>query len=86
MFFTPNNMNVYVFTIKYPYSDGEDVSVYDSMDAVMNRLEMCRLNGVDEDEKITIECQELISLGKSQERLDNIRKYYNNKNNNNNND
>ena len=82
MFFTPNNMNVYVVTIKYPYSDGELVSVYDSMDAVMNRLEMCRLHGVDEDEEITIQCQELIGLGKSQERLDNVRKYHNNENNN----
>jgi len=69
-------MNVYIVTIKYPYSDDTLVSVYDSMDAVMNRLEMCRLHGVDEDEEINITCQEVINLGKSQERLDNVRKHY----------
>ena len=69
-------MNVHIVTIKYPYSDDTLVSVYDSMDAVMNRLEMCRLHGVDEDEEINITCQEVIGLGKSQERLDNVRKHY----------
>lgn len=68
-------MNVYIVTIKYPYSDDTLVSVYESMDAVMNRLEMCRLHGVDEDEEITINCQEVINLATSQERLNNVRKY-----------
>ena len=70
-------MNVYIVTIKYPYSDDTLVSVYDSMDAVMNRLEMCRLHGVDEDEEINIHCQEVISLDTSKERLENVRKMYN---------
>ena len=69
-------MQVYIVTIKLPYSDDTLVSVYDSMDAVMNRLEMCRLHGVDEDEEINITCQEVITLATSQERLDNVRKHY----------
>ena len=68
-------MNVYIVTIKYPYSDNEIVSVYDSMDAVMHRLEVSRLHGVDEDEEINIHCQEVLTEQVALERLNNIRKY-----------
>jgi hypothetical protein len=68
-------MNVYVVTIRYPYADSEMVSVYDSMDAVMNRLEMCRLHGIDEDEEINIQCMEVIDTEESLKRLNNVRKY-----------
>lgn len=68
-------MNVYVVTIKYPYSDLECVNVYDSMEAVMHRLEMSRLHGVDEDEEINIRCVEVLTQEMALERLNNVRKY-----------
>ena len=68
-------MNVYVVTIKYPYSDLECVNVYDSMEAVMHRLEMSRLHGVDEGEEINIQCVEVLTEQVALERLNNVRKY-----------
>ena len=68
-------MNVYIVNIKYPYCDTECISVYDSMEAVMHRLEMCRLHGVDEDEEINIQCVEVLTQEIALERLNNVRKY-----------
>ena len=75
MFFTHNNMNVYVVTQSYPYSSTEMVTVYDSMDAVMHKMEMIRLHSMDEDEKISIECMEIINTEEALKRLNNVRKY-----------
>ena len=75
MFFTPNNMNVFIVTIKYPYSDVECINVYDSMEAVMHRVEMSRLPVVDEDEEINIRCVEVLTEQVALERLNNVRKY-----------
>lgn len=68
-------MNVYVVTQSYPYSSTEMVTVYDSMDAVMHKMEILRLHGMDEDEKISIECMEIINTEESLKRLNNVRKY-----------
>ena len=45
-------MNVYVVTHRYPYSDTDCVSVYQNMDAVMHKMEIIRLHGMDELEEI----------------------------------
>ena len=71
----PNNMNVYIVTVKYPYCDHECIEVFDSMDAVMHKLEIMRLHGVDEDEEINIKCEEIVTEEKALERLNNVRKY-----------
>ena len=68
-------MNVFIVTIKYPYSDVECINVYDSMEAVMHRVEMSRLHGVDEDEEINIRCVEVLTQEVALERLNNVRKY-----------
>ena len=73
--YTQQHMNVYVVTVRYPYSDSEMVSVYDSMDAVMNKMEMMRLHAMDEDEEINIHCMEVIDTEESLKRLNNVRKY-----------
>ena len=75
MFFTPNNMNVYVVTQRYPYSDTESVSVYLNMDAAMHKMEIVRLIGMDEGEEINLECMEVIDEETALERLNNVRKY-----------
>ena len=68
-------MNVYVVTQRYPYSESDIVSVYLNMDAVMHKMEILRLHGMDEDEKISIECMEIINTEESLKRLNNVRKY-----------
>ena len=68
-------MNVYVVTQTYPYSGTDMISVYDSMDAVMHKMEMIRLHGMDEDEEISIECMEIINTEEALKRLNNVRKY-----------
>jgi len=68
-------MNVYVVTQRYPYSDTDCVSVYQNMDAVMHKMEIIRLHGMDELEEIKIECTEVIDEETALERLNNVRKY-----------
>ena len=68
-------MNVYVVTQRYPYSDTDSVSVYLNMDAVMHKMEILRLHGMDELEEIKIECIEVVDEETALERLNNVRKY-----------
>jgi hypothetical protein len=75
VFFTPNNMNVYVVTQRYPYSDTDSVSVYLNMDAAMHKMEVVRLIGMDEGEEIKLECIEVVDEETALERLNNVRKY-----------
>ena len=58
------------------------VSVYSTLRGAMNRLEIMDLHdSFDEDESVTIECQEIITEEVSLERLENIRRHYAQKNN-----
>ncbi len=68
-------MLVYVVTQRYPYSDTDCVSVYQNIDAVMHKMEIVRLHGMDELEEIKIECVEVINEEVALERLNNVRKY-----------
>ena len=68
-------MNVYVVTQRYPYSESDHVSVYLNMDAVMNKMKIVHLHGMDELEEIKIECVEVIDEETALERLNNVRKY-----------
>ena len=73
---------VYVLRYSLPYECTDMVSVYSTLRGAMNRLEMMDLHGTfDEDESVTIECQEIITEEVSLERLNNIRKHYEEKNN-----
>ena len=72
---TQQHMLVYVVTQRYPYSDTDIVSVYQNMDAVMHKMEITRLHGMDELEEIKIECVEVVSEDTALERLNNVRKY-----------
>tara|TARA_B100001758_G_C18130926_1_gene463793 strand:+ start:265 stop:447 length:183 start_codon:yes stop_codon:yes gene_type:complete len=57
------------------------VSVYSTLRGAMNRLEMMDLHdSFDEDESVTIECQNIITEEVSLERLENIRKHYEERN------
>ena len=71
----PQHMNVYVVTQRYPYSESDIVSVYLNMDAVMNKMKIVHLHGMDELEEIKIECVEVIDEETSLQRLNNVRKY-----------
>ena len=75
MFTTHNIMNVYVVTHKYMYSDHNDVSVFMNMDALMHKMEIIHLIGMDEGEEINIECMEVTDEETALERLNNVRKY-----------
>ena len=68
-------MQVYVVTQRYPYSESDIVSVYLNIDAVMHKMEIVRLHGMDELEEIKIECVEVINEDVALERLNNVRKY-----------
>ena len=68
-------MNVYVVTQRYQYSDTDCVSVYLNMDAVMHKMSILHLHGMDEGEEINIECMEVIDEATALERLNNVRKY-----------
>ena len=71
---------VYVLRYSLPYDGNEMVSVYGSLRAAMNRLEIMDLHdSFDEDETVTIECQEIITEEESQKRLNNIIAHYKNK-------
>ena len=71
----PQHMNVYVVTQRYPYSESDIVSVYLNMDAVMNKMKIVHLHGMDELEEIKIECVEVIDEETALQRLNNVRKY-----------
>ena len=65
-----------------PYECTDMVSVYSTLRGAMNRLEMMDLHdSFDEDESVTIECQNIITEEVSLERLENIRRHYAQKNN-----
>jgi hypothetical protein len=68
-------MLVYVVTQRYPYSESDIVSVYQNIDAVMHKMEIVRLHGMDELEEIKIECVEVVTEEVALERLNNVRKY-----------
>tara|TARA_R100000005_G_scaffold95061_1_gene75141 strand:+ start:1543 stop:1764 length:222 start_codon:yes stop_codon:yes gene_type:complete len=68
-------MNVFVVTQRYPYSESDIVSVYQNIDAVMHKMEILRLHGMDELEEIKIECTEVIDEETALQRLNNVRKY-----------
>lgn len=68
-------MQVYVVTQRYQYSDTDVVSVYMNIDAVMHKMEILRLHGMDEGEEVNIECMEVIDEATALERLNNVRKY-----------
>ena len=68
-------MNVYVVTQRYQYSDTDVVSVYLNMDAVMHKMSILHLHGMDEGEEINIECMEVVDEATALERLNNVRKY-----------
>ena len=73
---------VYVLRYSLPYECTDMVSVYSTLRGAMNRLEIMDLHDTfDEDESVTIECQEIITEEVSLERLNNIRKHYEEKNN-----
>ena len=74
-------MNVYVVTQRYPYSETDVVSVYQTFDAVMHKMEITRLHGMDELEEINIECMEVLTEEVALERLNNVRKYKGESNN-----
>ncbi len=74
---------VYVLRYSLPYEGTDIVSVYSTLRGAMNRLEIMDLhNSFDEDESVTIECQEIITEEVSLERLNNTRAHYKNKENN----
>ena len=68
-------MLVYVVTQRYPYSESDIVSVYQTFDAIMHKMEIVRLHGMDELEEIKIECVEVVSEDTALKRLNNVRKY-----------
>ena len=74
---------VYVLRYSLPYESTDMVSVYSTLRGAINRLEMMDLHSnFDENESVTIECQEIITEEVSLDRLNNIRKHYANKENN----
>ena len=73
---------VYVLRYSLPYEGTDMVSVYSTLRGAMNRLEIMDLHdSFDEDESVTIECQEIITEEVSLDRLENIRRHYAQKNN-----
>ncbi len=65
---------VYVLKYSLPYDGTEMISVYSNLRGAMNRLEMMDIHdSFDEDETVTIECQEIITEEVSLERLNNVR-------------
>ena len=70
-------MNVYVLRYTTEWNDCDMVSVYDSLQGVMNRLAISQLHdNFDEGEKFTIECMEVTTEVTSLQRLNNIRQHY----------
>jgi hypothetical protein len=74
---------IYVLRYHTAYEGSELVSLYSSLGALMNRLEISKLHdNFDVDESMTIECMEVVSEEESLKRLNNIRTCYSNKENN----
>ena len=68
---------IYVLRYRTAFDCTEMVSVYSSLKAVMNRLEISNLHdNFDVDETMTIECMEVVSEEESLKRLNNIREYH----------
>lgn len=67
-----------VFTFAYDTSCGDTlVSVFDSIDAVITRLELMKLHdNFDECESVTIRCEEIVDNDEMTRRLNNIKEYY----------
>ncbi len=67
-----------VFTFAYATNCGDTlVSVFDSLDAVITRLEMMKLHdNFDECESVTIRCEEIVDNDEMTRRLNNVKKYY----------
>jgi hypothetical protein len=73
---------IYVLRYRTAYDGSELVSVYSSLGAVMNRLEISKLHdNFDVDESMTIECMEVVSEEESLKRLNNIRTYHSSREN-----
>ena len=67
-----------VFTFAYDTNCGDTlVSVYDSLDAVITRLELMKVHdNFDECESFTVRCEEIVDNDEMTKRLNNIKKYY----------
>lgn len=67
-----------VFTFSYDTCCGDSlVSVFDSLDAVITRLELMKLHdNFDECESVTIRCEEVVDNDEMTRRLNNIKEYY----------
>ena len=75
--------HVYVLRYRTAFDCTEMVSVYSSLGAVMNRLEISKLHdNFDVDESMTIECMEVTSEEESLKRLNNMREYHTSRENN----
>ena len=69
-------MNVFTFQYETSYGDSL-VSVFDSIDAVITRLELMKLHDSFEDcESIKIDCQEVVDNDEMTQRLERIKKHY----------
>lgn len=67
-----------VFTFAYDTCCGDSlVSVFDSIDAVITRLELMKLHdNFDECESVTIRCEEIVDNDEMTRRLNNVKEYY----------
>ena len=67
-----------VFTFQYKTNCGDTlVSVFDSIDAVITRLELMKLHdNFDEYESIKIDCQEVVDNDEMTQRLERVKKHY----------
>tara|TARA_B100000405_G_scaffold69872_1_gene47915 strand:+ start:436 stop:663 length:228 start_codon:yes stop_codon:yes gene_type:complete len=69
-------MNVFTFQYETSYGDSL-VSVFDSIDAVITRLELMKLHdSFEECESIKIDCQEVVDNDEMTQRLERIKKHY----------
>ena len=69
-------MNVFTFQYETSYGDSL-VSVFDSIDAVITRLELMKLHdSFEECESIKIDCQEVVDNDEITQRLERIKKHY----------
>ena len=69
-------MNVFVFKYESPCCGIDYVQVYETLQGCMDKLAIMKEHdSFDEDEKITIECMEITSDAKAEERLAHVRKY-----------
>ena len=67
-----------VFTFQYETNCGDTlVSVFDSIDAVITRLELMKLRGTFEQyETVKITCAEVVDDAEMQSRLEDVKKHY----------